>query len=654
MAHPRRLAAIMFTDVVGFTASAQADEAGALRRLEEQEELLRPLLSSHQGREVKSTGDGFLVEFESALRATECAIAIQRLLHERNTARGVPPLELRIGVHLGDVEPRGGDIFGDAVNIAARVAPCALPGGICLTEPVVDQVRNKIPNSLERLESRELKNVRFPVSLYRVLFPWDGAGSAPFLPDRVERPRIVILPLLNLSPDPADAYLADGITEELTTAVARLPGLSVISRTSAMKYRGAAKTVREIGAELGVAVALEGSLRKSGTTVRVTAQLIDVASDRHLWSQSYDRELKDIFAIESELSTQVASALEVQLGAGGGRALFGRSTDSTEAHTFYLRGRYFWNRAAQEWLRTAIVEFERTIAADANYAPAYAGLADVYLMLGRRGEAPLADVYPKAVANAQRALALDPGLAEPHAALGAIRQEYEWNWDESEREFRRAVELGPSYSLGWTWYALFLGHVGRFDEAIRHARRAQALDPVSARAHAGAAEEYLFARQYDYAIEAGVRALEVDPAFGLAEASIAVALVEQGKYDEALGRFDRAIERVGAQALLGRRGHALAKAGRKDEARATIDALKRQTTLSPSASPFLSPAPYASLDIALIYLGLQEVEPALEWLERAQEQHVPEVVHYKCEPIFDGVQGEPRFQALIRSMGLGP
>ncbi|MGA8275755.1 MAG: adenylate/guanylate cyclase domain-containing protein, partial [Thermoplasmata archaeon] len=573
MAATRRLAAIMFTDIVGYTTLGQENEAIALELLEQHRRLLRPIFSKHRGREVKTIGDAFLVEFGSALEATLCAIDVQSSVHSLNLERG-GTLQVRIGVHVGDVMSQGGDLLGDAVNVASRIEPLAAPGGICISQQVYDQVRNKIPNRLEKLESKELKNVRYPVDLYRVVLPPEGLEGLSTSPAGPERPRLVVLPFLNLSPDPTDAYFADGITEELTSAVSRISELSVISRTSATKYRDVPRTLKEIGSELGVGVALEGSVRKVGNAVRISAKLIDVGSDRHLWTQTFDRELKDIFAIQTEISSAVAQALEVQLRSRGGRSLLGKTTESPEAYTRYLRGHFFLNRATSEWLQKALLEFEMSVVADPAYGPAFAGLADTYLMIGRRGEAPLEDVYPKAVKNALMALSLDPGLAEPHAALGSIRQEYEWKWAESEREFQQALESNPSYSIARTWYALFLSHVGRSDEAIAQARRAQKLDPVSPRVHAGAAEAYVFAHRYAEAIEVAERALEVDPQYGPAHVYIGTALVEMGKFEEAVGRFELAEKLFGAQALRGRVGHAIAMSGRTEEARRILEELR--------------------------------------------------------------------------------
>ncbi|HYB77722.1 MAG TPA: adenylate/guanylate cyclase domain-containing protein, partial [Thermoplasmata archaeon] len=302
----RRLAAIMYTDVVGFTASAQANEADALARLREQEGIVRPLFKPYKGREIKSTGDGFLIEFESALGALECAVEIQRRMRERNSRKPGLPLELRIGIHVGDVEESGGDIFGDAVNVASRIVPLADPGGICLSGQVFDHVQNKVALQLDKLSAPALKGVRGRMDVYRVVLPGafeerSEGGSA--------LPRIAVLPLANISPDPKDEYFAEGLTEELITVLSQLKGLRVISRTSVNQYRGTSKTVAQIGTELGADSVLEGSVRKAGDQLRIAVQLIDPRTDEHRWTQTYDRKLENVFAIQAGVAERTATAL---------------------------------------------------------------------------------------------------------------------------------------------------------------------------------------------------------------------------------------------------------------------------------------------------------------------------------------------------------
>jgi TolB-like protein/class 3 adenylate cyclase/Flp pilus assembly protein TadD len=646
----RRLSAIMFTDLAGFTAHTRRDEAGALALVEEQDRLFRSVLTAHRGRRVKSTGDGLLVEFPNALAAVECAVELQRAAHERNRREPSAPLRVRIGLHLGDVERKGGDILGDAVNVASRIEPLAEPGGVCLTAQVYDQVHHRVPYQIERAGAQRVKGLADPVDVYRVRLPWlDGEAPVPGGP--VER--LAVLPLANISPDPKDDYFADGLTEELIAVLSQIPTLRVIARTSIGQYRGAAKPAGQIGRELGVGSLLEGSVRKAGDQLRITLQLVDARTEEPRWAQRFDRRLDDVFAIQEEISQRVAEALRVRLAPAQEERPPVHATANTEAYTHYLRGRYFWNRSSSEWLPKALQEFARAAELDPGYGAAYAGLADTYLLQGRRGDVPPKEAYPKAVENALRALELEPDLAEPHAALGSIRQEYEWRWRDSEAEFRQALGLNPSYATARAWYALFLGHVGRFDEAVAQAKKAQELDPLSPRIHAGAAEEYIFARQFEGAVGAAERALEIDPAYGAGYAYRAQARVEQGLFDEAIADLERAGKYLGAQACMGRLGHALARAGRTEEARRMADELVRLSPPAGSANPFLAPSPYASLDVGLVHLGLADIPKCLDWLERARDERVPEVVHFTCEPIYDPLQREPRFRAIVESIGLG-
>ena len=326
----------MFTDTVGYTASTQFDEAQTLELLRLQQELVRPLLQAHQGREIKSTGDGFLVEFDSALKATQCAIDIQRRIFERNAEGPHAPIKIRIGIHLGDVVQRGTDILGDAVNIAARIEPTAEPGGICVSGAVREQVWNKVPDKFEKLPPTALKGLQGSMDIYRVVLPWNAHESASTSSTATG---LAVLPFANISPDPKDEYFADGLTEEMITVLSQLKDLRVIARTSVTPYKSTSKGVSQIGTELGVSSILEGSVRKAGNRLRITAQLIDVASQAHLWSNMYDRELDDVFALQSEMAKEVAEALKVKLLSRDEARLNQRSPPRPESYLEYLQGR---------------------------------------------------------------------------------------------------------------------------------------------------------------------------------------------------------------------------------------------------------------------------------------------------------------------------
>jgi len=412
------------------------------------------------------------------------------------------------------------------------------------------------------------------------------------------------------------------------------------------------KPIREVAGELGAGTILEGSVRKAGNKLRITVQMIDATTDRHLWAESYDRDMKDVFSIQSDVAQRVAQALRTKT-LSSSRRLTGRKPQATaEAYELYLKGRYYWNRGTLDWFLKALEQFEQAIEKDPGYAPAYSGLADTYLLLGRNGHVTPKLAYPKAVQYALKALAIDEGQAQPHVALAAIRQEYEWKWREAESEFKLAIEANPSYATAHGWYALYLGHVGRLEEAITEVRRAQELDPLSPRIQCNASEEYLFARNYDSALECAQRALEIDPNYGGAHGYAGYAYVEMGLYDRAIAEFQQAGRMQGARGWMGRLGHAYGLSGERDEAIRILDELKKEPIQPPPKSPFLPPPPDSSFDTGLVHLGLGEFGQAVHWLDRAADARTAEIIHVKCEPIYDKIRQEPTFQRLIKRIGL--
>ena len=643
----------MFTDIVGYTALGQRNEPLSLALVEEQRRLVRPILAKHSGREVKTIGDAFLVDFSSALNAVRCAYDIQRVIREFNISQDVDKrINLRIGIHLGDVVTAlDGDISGDAVNVASRIEPLAEIGGVCISRQVHDHVQNKIELRFASLGTKSLKNVIAPLEVFKMLMPWEPQEVSPH---SLAKNRIAVLPFANMSADPNDEYFSDGLTEEMISTISRIKDLKVIARTSAMGYKGSYKKVSEIAAELTAGSILEGSVRKVGGRLRITVQLIDSKTADYIWSQTYDRGFEDIFAIQSDIAQNVAHALRTQLLSDFAPQLRKNgSSETTEAYNHYLKGKYFWNQRELDGFNRAIKEFEDALRLDPAFAQAYAGLADTYLLLGRNGHVAPKFAYPKAIETAQKSIALDARLPDPHVTLAAIRQEYEWKWEEAEKEFKDAIELNPSNPIAHSWYALCLGHTGRIDDGIREARLAQELDPLSPRAHCAASEEYLFARDYDGAIESAEKALEISPSFGGAFGYRAYAYVEKGMYDKAIADFQEAGKHFGARAVMGRLGHVLALSGKRDEANHILKQLQDESSKKiPPKSPFIAPPPDTGLDIGLVYIGLGDKEKAIEWLGRATEERTAEVIHFKCEPIYDSLQAEQGFQSLIRKVGL--
>jgi TolB-like protein/Flp pilus assembly protein TadD len=462
----------MFTDMVGYTSMTQADEQSALLLLQKQWEMLRPIIARHNGREVKTIGDALLVEFASALEATQSAVEIQTTLREFNQ-KSVDKILLRIGIHIGDVVLNQEDVYGDAVNIASRVEPLADSGGICITEQVYAQVRNKLSYEMEKLPRQTLKNVDFPIDVYKVMLQRERQGS-----EEAPTNRIAVLPLSNISPDPKDAYFAEGMTEELITVLSQVQGLRVIARTSVDHYRGREKRVSQIGQELRVGSVMEGSVRMAGDRLRVTVQLINTSSEEHVWAENYDRRLEDVFAIQSDIARKVADSLKVKLLAREEERLGRSGTENLPAYTSYLKGRTLLSKRKRSELIEAKEQFETAISLDPTYAPAYAGLADAYFLLGEYQGLPVNKARQKATELVSRALGLDQDLAEAHASLGRDMT-ISYQYEKAEAEFARALALNPSYSIAHMWYAQLLQNFGRVDEWVKEYRLADELDPLS-------------------------------------------------------------------------------------------------------------------------------------------------------------------------------
>ena len=352
----------MFTDMVGYTALGQKNELLSLALVEEQRKLIRPIILRHNGREIKTMGDSFLVEFPNALDSVRCAYDIQRSIREYNISLSEDKrIDLRVGLHLGDVVESEGDVFGDAVNVASRIEPLAEDGGVCLTRNVYESTRNKFEVSSVSIGVKTLKNVSEPIEVYRMELPW-AKTSAETASSPVSR--IAVLPFANLSPDPGDEYFADGMTDEIISTVSRLDQVEVISRTSIMQYKRNPKPIRDVSRELNVGIILEGGVRKAGNRLRITTQLIDAAKDRHLWTETYERNLEDVFAVQTEVAQKVAEALKVRLHKVGRS----ESTADMGAYTMYLRAMQLWSAGTQASLRESIVLFEAAVSKDPGFA----------------------------------------------------------------------------------------------------------------------------------------------------------------------------------------------------------------------------------------------------------------------------------------------
>lgn len=504
-----------------------------------------------------------------------------------------------------------------------------------------EQSLNTAVNKLRELLGDSAQNPRFVETLprvgYRFIAPVDLPGQKA---GQAQKKMLAVLPFENLSGDTEQEFFADGLTEELISHLGQLhpKGLGVIARTSAIQYKDSAKTLKEIAQELNVEYVLEGSIRRQGTYVRVTAQLIEAQHQTHLWSASYDRELRDMLAVQHEVANQVGRALALELLPGYDAA---RGTTIPEAHEAYLRGRFFWGQRSEESLKKAIACFEQALTLDPDYARACCGLSDCWGMLCWFGALPPSEAGARAAESATRALRIDDSLGEAHTSLGLARYWYEWNWRAAEQEFLRAIELNPSYAPAHHWYGSLLCTLGRLDEAHVQHKLARQMDPLSLIIGMGAADPFFYGRQYDHAI-AHLRAiLEQEPRFFPALFNLGRAYVQEGMFAEAITAFEKAVQLSGNREGRPALAHAYARAGRVSVARSILAEMRINNGGRYSPSPM----------IARIHLGLGEVDEAFEWLRKGIEERSFWIIFLKMDPIYDEIRSDPRFRELLLLAG---
>jgi TolB-like protein/Tfp pilus assembly protein PilF len=472
--------------------------------------------------------------------------------------------------------------------------------------------------------------------------PWQSPGEMAGV--TLDTRRVAVLPFVNISANTADEYFSDGMTEELISQLSKIGRLNVIARTSIMKYKGTNQDIAEIGRALRVGTILEGSVRKAGDQVRITAQLIDVASQAHLWSDDYDRALQDVFAIQSDIARQVADALQITLLTNEQKQIEQQDTGDLEAHNLYLKGVYFYNQGAITSLDKSRMYFEQAIERDPRYALAYARLADLYTRMPSSTNIPAEEAYAKARAAAEKALEIDGNLAEAHSALGSVMVRADWDWSGAEREFKAAIALNPSYALAHAEYGhkLLSPVWGRYDDALAELERAQELDPLSVWISTEIAWVYYHARRWDQSLGQFQRALELGSKSSQPHIGLGQNYVQLGQYDEAIAAFNEAAAVAGDfDWLKGVRGWALGLAGRNDEAQEILLELERT-----AAQQKVDPVAFA-----FVAMGLGSHDRAIAWLRKAYEAHSAEMLWLRT-PTWDSLRSDPRFIQLMKDVGL--
>jgi serine/threonine protein kinase/Tfp pilus assembly protein PilF len=457
-------------------------------------------------------------------------------------------------------------------------------------------------------------------------------------------PSVAVLPFVNMSTDPENEYFSEGLAEDLINTLSKIKDFRIAARTSSFSFKDTNFDIREIGRKLNVETVLEGSVRKAGNRLRITAQLINVRDGYHLWSEQYDKVLADVFSIQDEITMAIVDALKIQLLAGENQAVKKKYTVNIEAYKLYLKGRYYWNKMTIESFRKAIDYFQRAIAKDPSYALAYAGLADSYTGLGDAGLSaiPPKEAFSSANIAVQKALEIDDNLAEAYASLGHLKM-HDFDWVGAERSFMRAIELNPNYATTYHMCGFYYALMGRHHEAISYLKQALELDPVSLGIITDLGVIFYFAGQYDQAIRQYQKTLEMDPGFIRAYVTLGSAFGQKRMHKEAIDYFKKAMKLSGDRLKIAALGRAYALAGKKKEALGIIEELEEL-----SQHRYVSP--YC---MALIYASLNEKDSAIEWLNKAYDKHVSELIYMNVDPYLDNLRMDPRFTILLKKMGLG-
>ena len=649
----RRLAAILAADIAGYSRLMGDDDAATVRDLKGHQAAVLPLISEFGGRIIDTAGDGILAEFPSAVGAVECATRLQEVMAARNQDKPENRrMQFRVGINLGDVIHDEARIYGDGINVAARLENMAEPGGICISEDVYRQIRDKLDLPCRDLGEKELKNIARPVRVYALAGATADLPKVSAAPPTVLGPQplsIAVLPFVNMSRDEENEYFADGLSEELLNVLAKIRGLRVTSRTSAFSFKGKDIDIPAIAQKLGVAHVLEGSVRKSGKRVRITAQLIEVASDSHLWSDTYDRELDDIFAVQDDIARSVVKQLrrallrdEPEESAGAQiqsevRAATKGRTGSAEAYQLFLQGQFFRDRLERENTARAIERFQQALKIDPDYALALAGMSRALSDQAGQSWIPFAEGFDKARATAERALALEPELPEGHAALGWVLVMYDWDWKGADAAFRRALELAPGNAPSMNGLATLVGNLGKFEEAIVLLRRAVELDPLNVPYNRNLGLYSLAAGSLDEAETALRRARHIGPQGGLTCLWLGLLLLSKGMPDEALEMVRK--ERNEVFRLVGVAVAHFARGERDASDKALQELIHKH-------------GEEALYQVAGVYGSRGDAENAFKWLEKTYAQRDPGLSYMKMDPLLKGLQGDPRWQSLLQRMKL--
>jgi len=629
----------LFAAIDGYAEIKAQDKQRAFELSRTAREIMKPLIEQYNGIWMHERDGKIYIHFTAPEDAVNYSVAVQQALQNKSE------LSLRIGIHTVDFKT--GIVTGDVV--ASGIAEMTVSGGVSISDSVYGVIQDRTDMKAEFLKQMKLEGVERTIRVYTLIGeglaePVTESSADNSFSTKKPQPSIAVIPFINMSADPEQEYFCDGMAEEIINALSHVESLRVIARTSTFVFKEKQKDIAEIGKKLNVETVLEGSVRKAGNRLRITAQLINVADESHVWSEAYNRELEDVFAIQEEISLAIVEALKVKLLKTEKAAIVKRHTEDLEAYNLYLKGNYYWQMMTPEGFEKAIECFEQALKKDPHYALAYIGMASVFWTSSYFGNVPPHEAYPRAKEYAKKALEIDDTLAEAHASLGIINTNYYWNWKEAEQEFKQALQLNSNYALTHLFYSMLLTFTGRHEEAISEAKQAQELDPLSSYINTLVGNTFFFIARYDDEIEELMMTLKMNPNYFMAHLFLGQAYLQKSMFEEEIAEFEKAVDLSGgvpfAMTWL---TIAYYESGKKAKAEKLFDSLKKR-----QRDEYVPP-----ICFYLIHKVRGEQDRAFEWVKRACEKHDSILPWFRFFPIDRyRIPDEPRFKALMKKAGL--
>lgn len=637
----RRLSAIMFTDLAGYTAMMQEDEFNAKGLRDKHRKILEKEIEDHDGQILQYYGDGALSIFSSTISATNSALSIQLAsIHNK--------IPLRVGIHTGDVVIEEDGVYGDGVNIASRIESFSTPGSVMVSDKVFDDIKNHQAFRPVLMGEFELKNVKRPVEVYALTNEGLVVPQRTDLKGKVKEriKSIAVLPFVNRSSDPENEYFSDGITEEIITALAKVEGLRVISRTSSFSFKGKNVDARAIGKQLEVQSILDGSVRKSGNRVRIAVQLSSTFDGYQLWTETYDRMLEDIFEVQDEISLKIAQQLKERLSKKEANEVDKDRVIDTEAYNAYLQGLFYYNKWTPTNAQKAINAFLKAIDLQPNYGQAYSGLALAYSLMSFTGFIDSTEGYRRTEEAALKTIELDPEIENGYVSLGFVEFFQRWNFEKGRSYLDKALEINPRSSEANQALSFYYLITSDFEKSLTAIQKSREIDPLSLATNRTLADIYYLQGDYKMAIEVYEWLHEQDPEFKAATEFKAWAHLMNKDYDTAISIFESFVDGEGAHTMkpFVQLGYAYALSGDLEKAQSFLKQLILESEEAPDGSH--------DLNFATLYVGMGEYDLALDHLEKVVEQRIGAVLLFHVSPIWQPLRDKDRFKSLLQKIGV--